>query len=297
VENPKPDPKSAPLRLPPPETYAEKPLSAKGLGLPLGPAFRMRLPKPAWWKRPGVWIAPLLVLLGVLVALVSPLLHRDHLPPVDARFPTIVIDAGHGGQDSGATGNGLVEKNLTLDTAIRLERQLRLRGFAVVLTRRDDTFIDLYERPEVANALPNPLFVSLHFNDNTTASGDGVETFYSAAQIGSVPVSLSPDATPAPPTPSAQFAQCMQASLVGLLGVTDRGAKPRQLAVVRCARCPAVLVEGGFINNPNEARLLALPEYRERIAIAVAEGVVAYQKQRTQPPAAASPLTTVAHTP
>lgn len=295
MENPKPDPKNQ-LRLPPPETYAEKPLAVKGPGLPLSPGFRMKLPKPALWKRPGVWIAPLLVVLGLMVALVISVLNREHLPPVDDRLPTIVIDPGHGGHDSGAMGNGLVEKALALDTALRLERQLRLRGYPVVMTRRDDTFIDLYERPEVANALPNPLFVSIHFNDNATSSGDGVETFYSANQVGSISVPVSLMADTPPPTPSANFAQCMQGSLVSSLGVTDRGAKPRQLAVVRCARCPAVLVEGGFINNPVEAQKLAQPEYRERIAIAMAEGVVAYQKQRTQP-TASSPLTAVTHTP
>ncbi len=269
------------------EKYAQSPLT-KGLS-PDGPAFRLRLPKPSWWRRPGVWIAPLLFILGVLIALVTPLVHREHLPPIDDRLPTIVIDAGHGGHDSGAMGNGLVEKTLTLDTALRLEHQLRLRGYRVVLTRCDDTFLELIERSEVANALSNPLFVSIHFNDNATTSGDGVETFYAVQKAGLLPIfSIAEE-------PSPLFAQCVQAAMVTGLGVTDRGTKSRQLSVVRHALCPAVLVEGGFINNPEEARKLALPEYRERIAIAVADGIGDFQKRRAAPAASGS-LTTVANT-
>ena len=247
------------------------------------PGFRLRMPKPAWWRRPAVWIAPLLFILGLLVYFIAPYVQREKFPEPDSRLPTIVIDAGHGGHDSGALGNGLVEKMLTLDTAQRLERQLRRRGYPVVMTRHDDTFLDLYERADIANALPNPFFVSIHYNDNSTTSGDGVETFYSAQKAGAPPDSLNPAD---PPSPCSVFAQTVQSTLVTALGVTDRGAKPRQLAVVRCARCPAVLVEGGFINNPSEARKLALPEYRERIAIAIADGIVSFQKQRSQPPPA-----------
>ncbi len=241
------------------------------------PGFRMKLPQPSRWKRPSMWIVPLVAILTVLVIMVVRLPREEQFPAVDGRLPTIVIDAGHGGHDSGALGNGLCEKALTLDTALRLERQLRKRGFAVVLTRRDDRFLELFDRSQVANELPRALFVSVHFNDNTTSSGDGVETFYAARKAGWLPASTGAESPEA--MACATFAQSVQASLVSALGVTDRGAKPRQLAVVRYARCPAVLVEGGFINNPAEARRLALPEYREIIATAIANGVVAYQQQ------------------
>lgn len=282
VDDPQPDPKSVPLPAPPPEAMPGSLFVPK---LPeitplVVPGFKLRLPKPAWWKRPGVWIGPLFLVLVSLVALVVWQLRRDRLPPVDDRLPTIVVDAGHGGHDSGALGNGLCEKILTLDTALRLERQLRLRGFPVVLTRRDDSFVELYDRSQVANALPRAIFVSVHYNDNTTSSGDGVETFYAAQKAGAPPVPISPVSLEAAPSPCSVLAQDVQSSLVTTLGVSDRGAKPRQLAVVRYARCPAVLVEGGFINNPAEARKLAMPEYRENIAIAIANGIAAFQQQR-----------------
>jgi N-acetylmuramoyl-L-alanine amidase len=126
------------------------------------------------------------------------------------------------------------------------------------------------------------LFVSLHFNDSTTGSGDGVETFYAQQKAtfsdgGWTFVGLiqgKPE--PVPMDQGASFAEAIQASVVAQLGVTDRGAKPRQLAVVRLTRCPAALVEGGFINNAAEARKLASEEYRERLAAAVSDGVVLY---------------------
>jgi N-acetylmuramoyl-L-alanine amidase len=221
---------------------------------------------------------PLAFVLALLVVLV---MHRPRatpaLPPTDERLPTIVVDAGHGGHDSGALGNGLCEKDLTLDTALRLERLLRARGYPVVLTRSDDRFLSLYERSEVANELPNALFVSIHFNDNTTASGDGIETFYAAQKAAWIPAALGGEECGC-----CAFAQCVQTAVVAGLGATDRGARPRQLAVVRYARCPAVLVEGGFINNPWEARKVGQPEYREKLAASIAEGIAAFQFRREQ---------------
>ncbi len=207
------------------------------------------------------------------------------LPP-NRTLPTVVVDAGHGGHDSGALRNGLREKDLALDTALRLERQLRARGFPVVLTRRDDTFVELFERAQVANAIPRALFVSIHFNDNTAAAGDGVETFYATDKIvpnnegWSITGMFERRHEPPPADNGFAFAQCVQGAVVVGLDITDRGVKARDLAVVRYARCAAVLVEGGFLNNPREAKKLAQPAYRERLATAIAEGVAAYERER-----------------
>jgi N-acetylmuramoyl-L-alanine amidase len=278
-----PDAAPGPLRLPKPEEHPDlfAPATVRctrptGLRPPPRPGFQVRLPQPAWWKRPSGWIVPLAAILALLAVMVARLPQEEIFPPVDGNLPVIVVDAGHGGHDSGALGNGLCEKQLTLDTALRLEKRLRQRGFRVVLTRNDDRFLSLFDRPQIANELPNALFVSIHYNDNTTASGDGVETFYAVRKAGWLPVSVNGA------NGCEVLAQCVQSALVSTLGVTDRGAKPRQLAVVRYARCPAVLVEGGFINNPAEARKLALPEYREMVATAIADGVAAYQQLRTR---------------
>lgn len=246
-------------------------------------------PQPVAWGSLATWL-PVLAL-GMMIAGVWLLLKIDFsqigsTPGSNRSIPTVVIDAGHGGRDNGATNNGLREKDLTLDTALRVERHLRDAGFAVVLTRRDDRFLELFDRAEIANRIRRALFVSIHFNDNTTASGDGVETFYAQqkaafSEDGWSLAGLFEGAAEAPPLDQGEaFARAVQASMVVRLGVTDRGAKPRQLAVVRLTRCPAVLVEGGFLNNPKEARKLADADYRENLAAAIADGVGSYVQEK-----------------
>ena len=204
---------------------------------------------------------------------------------LESTIPVIVIDAGHGAHDNGATRNGLVEKQLTLDTALRVERLLQKRGFTVVMTRRDDTFVELYDRAQIANRYSRALFVSIHFNDSTTGSGDGVETFYASEKVAPSTGGWFSKKVEAPPADNgAGFAQLVQSAIVARLGVTDRGTKGRSLAVVRHTRCPAILVEGGFVNNPADARKLRDPAYREKLASAIVDGISLYHRQRTEAP-------------
>lgn len=201
-------------------------------------------------------------------------------------WPTVVVDAGHGGHDKGAVRNGLLEKDLALDTALRLERKLRSRGFPVVMTRRDDRFVELTERSAVANRIPRAIFVSVHFNDNASAVGDGVETFYASAKTPpagpgwSLVGWLKQKPEPPPADNGFSLARAVQSAVVAELGAVDRGVKQAGFAVVRLTRCPAVLVEGGFINNPARARAIARPEYRERLAGAIAAGITAFHRER-----------------
>lgn len=204
---------------------------------------------------------------------------------VESTVPVIVIDAGHGAHDNGATRNGLMEKQLTLDTALRVERLMQKRGFTVVMTRRDDTFVELYDRAQIANRYSRALFVSIHFNDSTTGSGDGVETFYASEKVAPSTGGWFSKKVEAPPADNgAAFAQVVQSAIVARLGVTDRGTKGRSLAVVRHTRCPAILVEGGFVNNPADARKLRDPAYREKLASAIVDGISLYHRQRTEAP-------------
>ena len=202
--------------------------------------------------------------------------------------PTIIVDPGHGGNDNGARRNGLHEKDLTLDTALRLELRLRQLGFPVVLTRREDRYVELSERSDIANRYPRALFVSIHFNDFASSVGQGVETFYASDKVPDSDVAwyfanLFPTASTVPPLDNGMaFAKVVQASAVKVLGVADRGVKAAGYAVVRHSRCPAVLVEGGFINNRAQAREIGTPEYREKLAYAIAEAVAIYHRQRTE---------------
>lgn len=244
-------------------------------------------PRPAWWK-PAFWLPliGLVLFLAGLWRLVPGPGVFDGFPVADSTLPTVVVDAGHGGKDGGAAVNGLREKDLTLDTALRIERHLRRRGFPVVMTRRDDRFVGLEDRAKVANKIPRALFVSIHYNTSPTAEGEGIETFYAERKVQFDDSAWSfsgmfrrrPD--PPPEDQGAGFAHAVQANIVAALGAVDRGAKPRQFAVVRLTRCAAVLVEGGFINNPAEGKKVAGAPYRERLAVAVAAGVAEYHAQQ-----------------
>lgn len=257
--------------------------------VPARPVARPRAP-----KRRGSPLRTLLAVLGLAALTAGALMlvprGRDPEAPRVASQensqPTIVVDAGHGGHDNGASRNGLHEKDLTLDTALRLEKLLKKKGFSVVLTRSDDSFVDLPGRVEIANGISHALFVSIHFNDNTGAAGQGVETFYpSDKELGPQPgwsfANLFKDKPEPPPADNGlAFAQAVQSAITGAMPVTDRGVKPARYAVIRRTRCPAVLIEGGFISNPAQAREIAKPTYRDKLAASIAEGIAGYQRQR-----------------
>jgi len=249
--------------------------------------FRMRNAMPC---------VGLVVLGGCLTFIVAPdesaTLESRVASAINPGFPTVVIDAGHGGNDDGARSNGLREKDLTLDVAFRVEKLLSVFKFPTVLNRRDDTFVPLPERAAIANKLDNAIFVSIHFNQSPSSSATGVETFFATAKVPPESawtwIGFFNRPEPASSDNGEDLAGYIQSSLVSRTDAVNRGIKPRELYVVRHTRCPAVLVEGGFINNTLEARLIGNAEYRDRIAKAIAEGVMTYQKNRPRiatPPA------------
>jgi N-acetylmuramoyl-L-alanine amidase len=233
----------------------------------------------------------LIVLGGCLTFIVTP----DEQPSLEsqvaaasARFPTVVLDAGHGGKDEGARAQGLVEKDLTLDVTRRTQKLLQQYGFKTVMTRSDDSFISLPERAAIGNRTENAIFVSIHFNHAYSGASTGVETFYASEKVAPeeawtwVGFFNKPEATN---TDNGEtLAGFIQASMVTRTDATNRGIKGRPLHVLRHTRCPAVLVECGFISNPMESRTIAIPEYRDRLAKSIAEGVMSYTKSRPRPP-------------
>ena len=213
------------------------------------------------------------------------LIRPDIVPPYfSGLFRAVVVDAGHGGKDRGAAGNGLIEKELTLDVAERVGRQLREHGLQVVMTRETDDYLSLAERVRVgADQRVPAIFLSIHFNYAKNRSAQGVETFYYNVNE-EVPAEILGDALlQAPPMSDSEvFAQEMQRELVDALGVPDRGVKNRGFFVLRHSRIPAVLVEGGFVTNAREAARLNDPKYRQRIADAIEDGVQAYRNVMRQ---------------
>ena len=186
---------------------------------------------------------------------------------------------------------GMVEKELTLDVAHRVERLLQQRGLAVLLTRTDDSYVPLEGRVSVANDQPDCVFVSIHFDEATRTVATGVETYYAARQI-SIPGRvaawlpfLQPASANATRAESQSLAAFIQEALVAHTQAVNRGTSPQQFFVIANVRHPAVLVEGGFLTNTDEMNKLATGDYREQIAAAISDGVMRYrevlQQQRT----------------
>ncbi|MGC9292943.1 MAG: N-acetylmuramoyl-L-alanine amidase [Acidobacteriaceae bacterium] len=214
----------------------------------------------------------------------------------------IVIDAGHGGHDSGTLGpHGLEEKNVVLDVALRLGKLLQDRlGAEVVYTRRDDTFVPLETRTAIANQAQADLFLSIHANSSRDRSARGVETYFLnfTASPGALAVAARENAVSNKSVyelsdlvrkialsdkvdESRTFAMDVQRSLYegleeGNPGLHDRGVKQAPFVVLIGANMPSILAEISFLTNPQDAAKLRRPAYRQRIAEALYQGVAGY---------------------
>ncbi len=199
---------------------------------------------------------------------------------------TIVIDAGHGGRDSGTTNSALKleEKNFTLDVTRRLAALLGTGEWRVVLTRTDDRFIELADRAAKNTAAGADLFISIHFNAVADApSVKGTETYVLTPRHQRSTSSDRRHSSDDDDQPGNAYDQWnavlgynIHRQLLDKLGTEDRGLKRARFAVLRLATCPGVLVEAGYLSNPDEARRIADARYRADIAEAVANGVKAY---------------------
>ena len=171
-------------------------------------------------------------------------------------FTTVVLDPGHGGYDSGARiRKGPLEKDLTLDVVRRLAPKLRDAGFRTIITRKSDVFIPLDTRSEISAPEKNAVFVSVHFNDGGRSPAYGVESYY-----------FSPE--------SKQMANRMVHILAATTGTPDRGARVARFRVLRTNQNPAVLMECGYLSSRREASFITQPQYREKIALALAKGII-----------------------
>ena len=215
----------------------------------------------------------------------------------------IVIDAGHGGHDSGTLGvDGIEEKDVVLDVALRLGKLLHERlGAEIIYTRSDDTFIPLETRTAIANKAQADLFLSIHANSSRDESARGVETYYLnfTTQPDALEVAARENAVSDQSihqlsdlvkkitlkdkiAESREFASDVQESLYGGLekgnaGLKDRGVKKAPFVVLIGANMPSILAEISFVTNPTDAKELSRPEYRERVAESLYKGVARYE--------------------
>ena len=196
----------------------------------------------------------------------------------------VVLDPGHGGEDSGATGvGGVVEKYMTLDIARRVARKLRASGVSVQLTRDDDQALTLDERSNRARRWQGSLFVSIHLNSTSDRAVSGAES-YSLTAPGA-------PSTAAPETHATEgatytgnrydaasllLARFVQEGLLYCGQMSDRGVKKARFAVLKSAPCPAALAECGFLSNRQEERKILQKAYRDALAEGLARGILTY---------------------
>ncbi len=201
-----------------------------------------------------------------------------------APFHTVVLDAGHGGQDGGGHSVAGQEKAYTLDVIKDLQKSLEAKGLRVVLTRNDDAYLPLESRADLANHAADSVFVSVHFNSSTDASAKGFEVF-AMTPCGATSTSdlvATPDQFKQMPgndfdNASLALATCVHHSLLGHVSDGDRGVKRARFAVLRLTHAPAILIEGGFLSNNVESREINDPVWREKLADAIAIGVRSFQ--------------------
>ena len=176
-------------------------------------------------------------------------------------FDTVVIDAGHGGIDrGGGPGQAIPEKPYTLDTALRLQRALRARGFRTVMTRTDDVFVSLPERVAIADSFPDAVFISVHFNSAPRSSAHGYETYYYRSD-------------------SFGLATRLHRAQLSTLNTEDRHVRRRGFFVLRRPSIPSVLCEGGFLTSPEESRVVLNPSYRQQWAENIADALAAQRRE------------------
>lgn len=223
-----------------------------------------------------------------------------------APFERVIIDAGHGGKDEGATAsNGILEKELVLDVSSRLRRLLEARKLKVILTRETDHFVPLEVRTSRANDARGDLFISIHANAASSDTARGIETYFVSLEASDAASRRLAEREnqalgrggPASPlfdpflallgdmistdhmADSSAFAKLAQAELSKVDATSSRGVKQAPFVVLMGVQMPAALIEIGFLSNRRDAASLSKSIHRQRVAEALARAVIAFGKR------------------
>ena len=210
---------------------------------------------------------------------------RPHMIQNLGKIKTVVLDPGHGGHDKGACSRYGCEKNYALDVARQLKPVLEAKGLKVIMTRDSDVFIPLEMRARIANSTRDSIFVSIHFNAtdmNPAATGFEI---YSLTPRGSPSTGdnalllhfLNMEAGSSVDAPSLALSAAIYHSVLGHIPEFDRGIKRARFAVLRLTKVPAVLVEGGFVTQRGESRLIADSLWRLKLAQSIGTGIENYR--------------------
>src|SRR6266576_950662 len=219
---------------------------------------------------------------------------RPHRVPNVGKVDTVVLDPGHGGHDKGQVSRYGAEKEFALDVALKISLRLQTKGLRVIMTREGDYFVPLEVRAKIANAARNSIFVSIHFNatnDNPNATGFEIFSFTprGAPSTSDSAVALSSFNMQPGSEVDAQstaLSACIYHSLLGHITEYDRGIKRARFAVLRLTKVPAVLIEGGFLTERGESRLISNKDWRGKLAVAIGVGIESYRSLgvKKQPP-------------
>ncbi|MCQ2371154.1 MAG: N-acetylmuramoyl-L-alanine amidase [Akkermansia sp.] len=192
---------------------------------------------------------------------------------------TVVLDAGHGGHDRGAVSEYAVEKDCNLAVAHKVRALLQRRGYRVVMTRDQDFFLTLQQRVDIANKVPDSIFVSIHHN-SSGSHATGIETF-----------TLAPHGTTSPfartrrtedlcgnnqDCENIALATAVHSRAIRNTGAVDRGIQRARFSVLCTIQRPAILFEGGFVSNAEEGVKITTEEYQNLLANAIVDGIVSY---------------------
>jgi N-acetylmuramoyl-L-alanine amidase len=219
---------------------------------------------------------------------------RPHRVPDVGKVQTVVLDPGHGGHDKGQVSRYGAEKDFALDVARKLRPILQAKGLRVIMTREGDYFVPLEVRAKIANSARNSIFVSIHFNasgDDPNATGFEIFSFTprgapstSDGTVTASSVNMQPGSSV--DAQSLALSACIYHSLLGHIPEFDRGIKRARFAVLRLTKVPAVLIEGGFLTERGESKLIANKDWRAKLAGAIGIGIESYRSLplKKQPP-------------
>src|SRR5437763_6607286 len=219
---------------------------------------------------------------------------RPHRVSNVGSVQTIVLDPGHGGYDKGQVSRYGNEKDFALDVARKLRPLLQVKGLRVIMTREGDYFVPLEVRAKIANAARNSIFVSIHFNatnDDPNATGFEIFSFTPRGAPSTSDTALTSSSVNVQPgsgvdAQSMALSACIYHSLIGHIPEYDRGIKRARFAVLRLTKVPAVLIEGGFLTERGECKLIANKDWRGKMAAAIGVGIENYRALgvKKQPP-------------
>ncbi|MBX2861378.1 MAG: N-acetylmuramoyl-L-alanine amidase [Vampirovibrio sp.] len=173
----------------------------------------------------------------------------------------VVVDAGHGGHDQGASRRGILEKDLNLNLAKKVKKSLEARGIKVYMTRSTDKFVSLKNIAGYANRVNPDLFISIHHNASTNPAQHGLETYYYTRQ-------------------SLPFARRVHKHIVNNVSAPDKGVRRAMFYVIHHTKMPAILCEVGYVSNSSERRALLSPARQNATANAIGDGVVEYLQSK-----------------